>query len=537
MSEETHNPAPGHNFVWQIEVVNAGNTDSAQVTVTDTLPISTTLVDWWGERPGWTLVFSSAERVAFSIPTVPAGDRGWVYLRFRVDEGAWRDMPITNTAEITAPNDLDGGDNRLEDTVWIGDPYTDLALEQEAMRGQLVPGGELIYPFNYHNQGNVAVENVVITSTLPDGVTYLELWEAPFVDAPTTPTLVTADVVVWELGTVEAGVRRSVYPTLKVGAGVSPGTVLTYTVEITRASGEGRYTNNEVTWVDMVNPTGTNLRVDKTEHWWNGDKDRIEHRLLVINMGTTLLTDVRLIDTYAPSTTWNGTWDWCGPGPNISTTHDAANGRILIDVDRLDPGTWSCTEFEFDLDPGIVGVAGLGFTNTLVAPVAGDTYTPDNVSLVVARSGPDLSIEKWLSGPRPLPGEAVTFTVRFGNANVWPWSTTGNDTYLTDTLPSAMTFISATAPWDPDDTWWPDGTSGNAVRWHYGSSGSNDLREFTIFARLTDTARPGDVMTNTIELASHHPDDIEFDTTNNVYALPVVLAAEEVYLPLVTRLF
>ena len=381
------------------------------------------------------------------------------------------------------------------------------------------------------------VDGVVITSTLPKGASFDRMWEWTWGgEFLITPTLVTADVVVWEVGALDGGFANAVYPVLEVGAGTPPGTVLTHTVEIAGPLWEERAHDNTIAWVDVVNPAGPNLRVDKSDYRWDNE-GRINYRLLISNLGTTVLKNVRLTDTYALSTTWDGVWQHCGPAPEISTTHDAPNHRILIPLEDIDPGSSYCYDFGFDLDSGIVGVEGLGFTNTLAAPMDDDTYPADNVSNIVARSGPDLSVEKRLSGGEPLPAEVVTFTVRFGNTNVWPWSTEGDSTYLTDTFPSGMTFISATAPWDPGQTWWPDEVSGDAVRWRCGDVGGEDWREFKIFARISDTVAGGSVLTNTVEMYSASSEDVEFDYSNNVFALPLTVGRARVYLPLVTRAY
>ena len=93
----------------------------------------------------------------------------------------------------------------------------------------------------------------------------------------------------------------------------------------------------------------------------------------------------------------------------------------IRDRREIQPGWNWWLDFDVDLD-GNIGVQGLVFTNTIEAPLAEDIYPDDNYDEEIAMTGPDVFIEKWLSGGEPRPGEIITFTVMFGNHHGWPWS-------------------------------------------------------------------------------------------------------------------
>ena len=87
-------------------------------------------------------------------------------------------MTISNTAAITASNDLESNDN--ETTWWgqVGDPHTNLSINKHWNWGQLVPGGEIRYNIDYQNNGNVPVTSTIrITDTLPVSTTFVAAWE------------------------------------------------------------------------------------------------------------------------------------------------------------------------------------------------------------------------------------------------------------------------------------------------------------------------------------------------------------------------
>jgi uncharacterized repeat protein (TIGR01451 family) len=113
----TGDPAPGTDVVFNVNVCNNGSTNSSQVILTDTLHPSMTLQTWWGQHPGWTEVASSSHLLVVSRPSIPGWWCGEVYLGVHLDAAAWPGMHITNTAAISASNDMEEDDN---EAFWDG---------------------------------------------------------------------------------------------------------------------------------------------------------------------------------------------------------------------------------------------------------------------------------------------------------------------------------------------------------------------------------------------------------------------------------
>ncbi len=105
----TGNPAPGQDFVWNINICNKGSITSSLVTLTDTLHPATSLVQWWGQNPGWTQVLSDSGQLVLSYPAIRFCEE--VYLRVHLDESVAFDTVITNTATFSASNDMESDDN------------------------------------------------------------------------------------------------------------------------------------------------------------------------------------------------------------------------------------------------------------------------------------------------------------------------------------------------------------------------------------------------------------------------------------------
>jgi uncharacterized repeat protein (TIGR01451 family) len=255
-------------------------------------------------------------------------------------------------------------------------------------------------------------------------------------------------------------------------------------------------------------------------HRWESE-DRIFYGIWVRNVGTTRMEDISLTDTYPVSTTSDGDL-WIGHGPWITRTHEPAQRQYRIWVEQLDSGDTAHVGFYVDLDASIQGQQGLIVTNTVAAPWPGDIDPADNVDVLQAGTGPDVFVHKWLSGGEPKPGEVVTFTVEFGNRNQWPWE--GDEAFgshITDTLPPEMSFVRATAPWDAD--WTPDVLPGNVLAWEWGTMWSDSRWRFNLAARITETVEGGDVIANVVEAYGDSPTDLEPDTRNNLFTLPVTI--------------
>jgi uncharacterized repeat protein (TIGR01451 family) len=517
------NPAPDTDFTWMANVCNEGSTTSSEVVLTDTLPLSATLLGWWGDAPGWIEVLSASDQLVLSYPSISDGQCTAAYLRFHLDENAWIGMQISNTATITASNDLAGG-TTVTDWRDVHGPYSNLYVRKDWSHGQLVPGGELIYGVQYGNDGNAPADNVSITYTLPASTTFDRAWwNDQYGQHPFTPDTVTVDYVVWDLGTLENGYDSNFEVRLDVDGGASAGTVLTSMVEVTPHPDDYHYDDNLITWAETLNDDGPNLEVHKRNYWWNGN-NQIQYEMRVKNRGTERLEPVWITDTYPISTTWDPGWWSVGHGPWITVTHDAPNRQIVFWVQGLDPGETANIGFWVELEGAIHGTQGLFFTNTLEAPISGDVDTANNYDEVVAYAGPDVYAEKWVSSGEPHPGEIVTFTVKFGNSNGWQGMDGMWGSHITDTLPAEMTFITATAPDDPNQWWHPDKIAAtNSLTWSWDTPRSNSAWYFHVVARITDTVQSGHVITNVVEYQDDNPNNLDLSPDNDVFELPVTI--------------
>ena len=527
-------PAAGQTMLWEIDYGNNGPVGSGAVVLTDTLPEGTSIVGWDSENgyDGLWTDQSTADQLILQAPTLPGqwGDR--ILLRLQLDPALEVGTRLTNTVEISTANDAQPDDNwHQRDDVKVNWPRWNGHVNKEFDWGSLVPGGEAGYSLNVRNNGNMAT-SVVITDTLPAGTTFVEAWQSTgSVEVPFPPDFIGGGLVVWDLGLMEPGQWHNLNFRVALDGGLEPGTVLTNCVDLAIDGDEEWPYDNSDCVAETIREAGPNLRVLK-EHRWNWE-GQIEYTVKFLNVGTTTLHDVVLTDTMPEGTSFNGNWwNWFWEGMDFSPVGD----QLVWTLSRLEPGWSSGLLFQVDLDDELVGEEGLAFVNLVEAPITGDVYPADNSYQVTAYTGPDVYVKKWLKAGELRAGEIVTFTVEFGNQNVWPWD--GDPSYgshITDTLPAAMTFITSTAPWDPNEPWQPEQIVGNSVVWEWGTMGSDSWWRFDLVAEVGDTVEPGQMLINEVAAYGDSPDDIEPNYDNNVFELPLLIEGRRIYVPLVVR--
>ncbi len=229
--------------------------------------------------------------------------------------------------------------------------------------------------------------------------------------------------------------------------------------------------------------------------------------------------DVTIVDTLPVSTTYAGDTSGVTPiqGAGVITWH----------LGDLPSGAWGGFKVTLNIDgdspigSGVIAQNCVYITTTtsLYDSNPGNNHTCAN-TVDTCSSEVDVEIDKWSEVSDPLPGEEFVYGVRWCNnrgAHVGP-------VWLTDTLPAGMTFITATAPWDPNQSWTPNSLPGNVFEWNAGPMWSDSTRYFDIVVQITDTATAGDVLTNTIEIRDQSPNDVEPYYGNNAFELPVTIA-------------
>ncbi len=163
----------GDETTFAISVVNQGPDDATGVEVTDTLPVGLTYVS---DNAGG--AYNSATGV-WTIGNLAVGGSAAMEFVVTVDAVG----SFTNEAEVTAANEPDSdstpGDGEGDDwddavvTAIAPPPIIDLELVKDVTPSAVQVGGETTFTITVVNQGPDDATGVVVTDTLPAGLTYV----------------------------------------------------------------------------------------------------------------------------------------------------------------------------------------------------------------------------------------------------------------------------------------------------------------------------------------------------------------------------
>jgi uncharacterized repeat protein (TIGR01451 family) len=177
-----------------------------------------------------------------------------------------------------------------------------------------LPGNTITYTLTCSNASMEDAATVVVSDTLPNGVSYLN--DSSGLSCPACSVGATGTLA-WSVGTISATDSLSFTVVGQITYTVSPGTTLTNTADITTADTEATTANNSAKWPTnitmldlLVNKTGTNYAVIGEE---------IVYLITVQNQGIIPAANVVLTDMLPVSTTYvsdNSGWTCpaCTPG-------------------------------------------------------------------------------------------------------------------------------------------------------------------------------------------------------------------------------
>lgn len=539
----TWNPAPGEYFVYQVGVCNNGSTGSASVSLTDILPEATTFDSWWAREAGWEQTALLDHTLGLQHPSIPAYSCYEVYIRVLLDSESISGDLLTNVASIDTliNTDIENGMATLEHNV--GDPYTDLSISANWHWGMLVPGGNYRYGIQFRNEGNVSVAGPIeVTTTIPSGTTFVgwDHWDWADVSEP----VLVGNQITWQVDTLEPGFWGTIEVWLDIDADTVPGTNLFHTIDIEIQPEEGFTENNFSNFEETVYGHGPNLRVRKWGDWHGyGEGHNAWYQLQVENVGDQTVENVVIRDDYPAEMELDG-------GVNVSFWQSwtwenyPASDYFTVTLEKLEP-TWNVGINFNVVIPGDEPVpGGQVFTNTAtITEDPADSNPVDNIAIYLLGSGPDMFVEKTLQQGEFLPGEEVTFLLRFGNAqpgHAWWWNMTENG-ILTDTLPDGMSYVSAVLHWCGETDWCdftPEDPIDQTLSWTIGAYNAGAWNEVLLTVLISEDVQDGDELVNLLEIGSTEPtQDLDPfpDNNSSSFTGKVEIPFFYIYLPLVLR--
>ena len=187
--------AAGGTVVYDIVVTNQGGQAAADIIITDTLPASTTFID---SSLDYITYDETTKVVVWAIDFLDAGDSAMFTVQAQADVNA--PSQITNTIEATfSESDPTPADNQDSHTTSVSPPPpgADLFIHKSGP-AQTPLGLPIAYHILIANQGGQQASGIVVTDTLPAGVTYISSTHPEWNTAVDEGT----GQVVWQIGSL-----------------------------------------------------------------------------------------------------------------------------------------------------------------------------------------------------------------------------------------------------------------------------------------------------------------------------------------------
>ncbi len=408
----------GDEITYTLEVTNAGPSDAANVTSTDTLPAGLTFDSSLDN------CFLSGGDVICDFGTVAANDTETQ--TFIVDTDSAAAPSVDNTAEVGSDTpDPDTSNNADTETTTVN--AADLSIDKTDTPDPIDVGEQIIYTLEVSNGGPSDADNVHAEDTLPNGLT--------FVSGDVGCSAAGQDVDC-DFGTVAATDTESLSFTVGTGAAAAPSVDNTATVTSdTTDTDPGDDSDTVTTTVNAV----ADLSIDKSDVGSDPVHvgDPITYELAVTNNGPNDATDVVVTDALPAGTSFNA-------GASDADC-DVLAGVVTCTYGTVADGASVSKDLVLDTDAAAAPL--VSNTAEVSAPVT-DSNTANNSDTETTTVDPsaDLAIDKTDAGDVTVGGQ-ITYTLAVTNNG--PSNATGIE--VTDDLPTGTTFDGGSSDADCGD--------------------------------------------------------------------------------------
>jgi uncharacterized repeat protein (TIGR01451 family) len=508
----------GTTVTYTLTVSNAGPSDAQNVNVSDALPAGLTLVSESADpaNPDTFTDTSTGNTPSFNAATVVSGNTD----NFTVVAFVASSVPSGTNLDDTATVQSSSEDpNQSNNTFTFSSSVTTLAdLDISVDPPFVTAGTNLTYTITLTNEGLSDAASVVITDTLPTGLTVLSAMQVTGPDsfvgsAPGGPT------ATFTATTMGAGNTDTFEVVVAVPSSTPENTILTDTATVTSATPDSSPGDETATTTTLVD-TSADLSIVKNGPTTITAGTTITYTLTVHNAGPSDSQAVTVSDAVPTGLALLSESQVSGPDAfaNTSAGNTASFFATTVPTGNTDV-------FQVIVSAPNSTLGGTMFTDTATVSSA-TTPDPDptnNSSSVttVAVASADLSVVK--AGPLTITaGTDVTYTITIHNAG--PSDAAG--VTVTDTLPAGLTPLLVTAVNTNPDMFLPTGST--TVFAPTVLAGNTDI--FQVVAAVPSgylnppqTLPP--VATNTVTITSTTPDPILNNNTSTSTA-PVAASAD-----------
>ncbi|SDT31847.1 conserved repeat domain-containing protein [Friedmanniella luteola] len=412
--------AAGNQVVYTLTALNAGPSSATSTTITDTLPLGTTLVS---TDPSQGTCSASGQTVICTVGTLAPAATATVTLRATVAASSTA-TSLDNSASVTsATPDATPANNSATATTAVTQ-NADLAVTQTANPTTVPAGGTLTYTVTVANTGATDARGVTLADAVPAGLTLLQV-------TPTQGTCAAGSPLACDLGTITPGSTVRLTLSVRVDASRDAGTV-TNTARATTTTAQA-VTTNDAASTDITVVTRADVSLTKSAAPNPVQLgSNLTYTLTAANAGPSQARGVVVTDTLPTGTTF----------VSASTGCTASGRTVTCPMGTLDVGAGDSRTVTVTT-PQTAPAGGLSNTAVATAATTDPAETNNTATFVSSTaSSADLALTKTTSPSPVVPGRDVTYTLTASNAG--PSAATG--VVVDDTLPTGVTYASSTVP-------------------------------------------------------------------------------------------
>lgn len=320
----------GSSEPYTVTLTNNGPNDASDVVLTDVLPAGMTPVSFAQQSgPAFTLAFNGSDTYTASITTLAAGATATFLLQATVGAQQPHNSVLTNTASVTSSTtDETPANNSATATTTVVN-QADLSVTKIDGTDPVHPGGSEVYTLTLTNSGPLAATNVVLSDTVPAGMTPVAF------NQQSGPAFTLAfngsDTYTASIASLAAGQTATFTLTATVNAAVADGTTITNSVSVTSETVDPDPADNTASATTTVT-VSADLQITKiaTTSPPVLPSGNVNYLITVTNNGPNEAQGVSVTDTLPPGATFVSATpsqgSCSGTGPVVCAIGTLANG-------------------------------------------------------------------------------------------------------------------------------------------------------------------------------------------------------------------
>ncbi len=406
---DSQDPATaGTVLTYTLTITNSGPSNAVNVVVTDTLPSGVTYAS------ASTGCSHDSGVVTCGLGSLVNAATKVITVAVTINQGTT--IPLNNLAQVGSDSpDSTGPNSTSEITAIVA--QADLTIAKTDSQDPVAPGETLTYTLTITNSGPSNAVNVVVTDTLPAGVTYASASTG-------------CSSALGEVSCILGSLNVDVTQIITVAVTINQGTTIPLTNLAQVASDTPDSTGPNSTSESTAIAAEADLTISKTDSQDPATAGTVlTYTLTITNSGPSNAVNVVVTDTLPGGVTY----------ASASTGCSSALGEVSCILGSLNVDVTQIITVAVTVNQGTT----IPLTN--LAQVASDTPDstgPNSTSEITAIAAEaDLTIAKTDSQDPATAGTVLTYTLTITNSG----PSNAANVMVTDTLPSGVTYHSASS--------------------------------------------------------------------------------------------